>query len=189
MQKLAEHLCSCQWWLQCLKLEFTSHYKLLSIYYIGSSGWEKGGQAFRQILLPECWPLTPSDHPHNHRLRWQNPADVDRTLIIGRFCSAGDLLLRPASCESNTLQHQDWLHFCPHICLKLKPPGAGTMIYWIFVEFLLVGCLVYMRTGIFMPAGLSSTCKGSFSSLKQRFFWKLWPLCQHSETPFAVFDI
>ncbi len=135
------------------------------------------------------WPLTPPDHPHNHRLWWQDPADVDRTVVIGRFCSAGDLLLRPASCESNTLQHQDRLHFCPHICLKLKATRSRNHDLLNFVEFLLLGCLVYMCTGIFMPAGLSSTHKGSFSSPKQRFFWKLWPGRQQSETPFAVFDI
>lgn len=57
------------------------------------------------VFVNNKWVLTsdPSDHPYNHRLRWQDPADVDGTVIISRFCSAGDLLLRPASCESNTL--------------------------------------------------------------------------------------
>lgn len=64
----------------------------------------------------DSWSLISSDHPHDHRLRWQDPADVDRTVIIGRFCSAGDLLLRPASCKSNMSQTA----FMSTQCLKAK---------------------------------------------------------------------
>lgn len=47
------------------------------------------------------WLLTsdPLDHPYNHWLRRQDPADVDWTVIIGWFRSSGDLLLCFTSCE------------------------------------------------------------------------------------------
>lgn len=57
-------------------------------------------------LADKVLPFDPPDHPDNNRLRWQDPTDVDRTLIISWVCSARDLFLRPASCEFNHLWHR-----------------------------------------------------------------------------------
>lgn len=86
------------------------------------------GQISDKALV--SWLLTsdPSDHPYNHWVWWQDPTDMDGTAVISRFCSSGDLLLRPASCEPNTLQHHDWSHRCPRTSLKLMLSGAGTML-------------------------------------------------------------
>lgn len=64
--------------------------------------WISKGQISDKSLVTSVLTSDPTDHPDNHRLRWQDPADVDGAVIISWFCSAGDLLLRSASCESNT---------------------------------------------------------------------------------------
>lgn len=87
------------------------------------------GAHFRQPCLPECRTSDPSDHPYNHWLRWQDSADMDGTVAISRFCSAGDLLLRPACREPNTSHHHDWLHSCPHSSSKLMLSGAGATLF------------------------------------------------------------
>lgn len=57
----------------------------------------------------------PSDHPDHDRLRRQDAADVDGTLVVGRLRSAGDLLLRPACRE-------------PPLVTSSRPTGPQQMI-------------------------------------------------------------
>ena len=114
------HHCSCKWWSGLMmirkfqKSQFYAHYELFRVFCIVSNEWASVVRFQTETWLPFLLTSDPSDHPDNHRLRWQDPADVDGTVVIRRVCSAGDFLLRSASCESNTTVHtllsRDWRH-------------------------------------------------------------------------------